>query len=332
MTVSSEAAAPGGAEPAPLISVVVPVYGTEAYLPQCLDSILAQTHANLEVLCVDDCSPGNAAEIIRDYAGRDARVRLISHAENQGLGSARNTGIRAARGALIGFVDSDDWLEPEMYARLLELMERAQADIVQCSAARMSEGRNIGSYPVSGGTRTRYTIHSMFGEGPTFVGAAWNKLYKTSLFLDNDIFYPDILFEDVATTPRLVHCAKRIASLPESYLNYRYRDDSIVNDISIARVEKRIDGLFSAMIILAGYFAARRAYSLEFVLNFRRYLMPQLERNIRIAQEVEDRGEALERCLRAIEVHLMGSDPGVRYFFPDQVKVMQGFRNRTRPG
>ena len=325
MTASSEEV---GGEP--LISVVVPVYNTEAYLRECLDSILGQTHGNLEILCVDDCSPDNSAELIREYAERDPRVTLVQHEENQGLGPARNTGIRAATGALNGCVDSDDWIEPEMYARLLETMQREQADIVQCSAARISDGRNIGSYPVSGGARNKFTMHSMFGERPKFVGAAWNKLYKTSLFLDNDIFYPAILFEDVATTPRLVHCAKRIASLPESYLNYRYRDDSIVNDVSIAKVEKRIDGLFSAMIILAGYFTARKAYSLEFVLNFREYLMPQLERNIRIAQEFSDRGEALERCLRAIEVHLMGTEPGIQYFFPDRVKVMQGFRNRTR--
>ncbi|MGI3170751.1 glycosyltransferase family 2 protein [Pseudooceanicola sp. C21-150M6] len=314
----------------PLISVVVPVYNTEPYLEECLDSLLNQDHENLEIICVDDCSPDNSIDILQKYGQSDPRVTTLRHEVNQGLGPARNTGIKAANGGLIGFVDSDDWIEPEMYSKLLELMQTSGADITQCSAARISDGRNIGSYPESNGVRTSFTMHSMFGEAPKFVGAAWNKLYRKSLFIDNDIFYPAILFEDVATTPRLLQCASAVASLSESYLNYRYRDDSIVNDVRPDKIIARLDGLFEGAMILARFFTARKVASLEFILNYRAYLMPQIHRNLRLAAEIDPSGEALESALSTLESYLLGEDERIRYFFPDRVRMIQRLRIETR--
>lgn len=306
-----------------LITIVVPIYGTEQYLPQCLDSLLAQEHEELEILCVDDCTPDNAVDVVRAYAAHDPRVTLLSHTVNQGLGPARNTGIRVAKGELIGFLDSDDWIDPQMYRMLHEVMMRDDADIVQSSARRMSDGRDIGSYPQSAGMRDQFVLHSMFGEDPKLVGAAWNKLYKTKLFRDNEIYYPPILFEDVATTPRLVHCSKRVSSVSESYLNYRYRDDSIVNSMNPTTLVKRIEGLFSASAILESYFRQRNAHSLEFILNFRDYFLPQIERNIRIARELEDAESAVADCMNMIRSHLNDKNAHCRYFFPDHKDVLK---------
>lgn len=315
-----------------LISIVVPIYGTEEYLPQCLQSILEQDYEQIEVLCVDDCTPDRSAEVVREFAARDTRVKLLQHEVNQGLGPARNTGISAASGDLIGFIDSDDWIEPQMFRVLHEVMQQTDADIVQCSAARMQDGRNIGTYPDSSGVRSKFVMHSMFGEEPRLVGAAWNKLYKTRLFLDNKIFYPNILFEDVATTPRLVHMCKRVASVSESYLNYRYRDDSIVNSVNVKTLIRRIEGLFSAADILADFFTLRKAHSLEFVLNFRRYMIPQVERNIRQAAEHEEGSEVLETCMGVIEAYLADTSRQARYFFPDHTETMAAFRREAALG
>ncbi|MBR1472441.1 MAG: glycosyltransferase [Lachnospiraceae bacterium] len=102
-----------------LISVIIPVYNKEAYLKRCLDSVLAQTHADLEVLLVDDGSTDGSCAVCEAYAAQDARVRLIRR-ENGGASAARNTGIEAAQGAYVGFVDADDWIEPGMYETLLQ--------------------------------------------------------------------------------------------------------------------------------------------------------------------------------------------------------------------
>ena len=99
----------------PLISVIVPVYKVEQYLAACVDSILAQTYPHIEVILVDDGSPDACPQLCDDYAAKDARVKVI-HQQNGGLAAARNAGLERATGALIGFVDSDDTIHPEMYA------------------------------------------------------------------------------------------------------------------------------------------------------------------------------------------------------------------------
>ena len=105
------------------ISVIVPVYNVEAYLPRCVESIMAQTYQNLEIFLVDDGTKDNCGAICDAYARQDNRVRVI-HKENGGLSSARNAGIDASTGEYLSFVDSDDWIEPDMYEKMMGLMEK----------------------------------------------------------------------------------------------------------------------------------------------------------------------------------------------------------------
>lgn len=309
------------------ITIVVPVYKTEKYIRECLESLLAQTYTELDIICVDDCSPDGSMDIVEEIGRRDSRVRFIKHDINQGLGPARNTGIAAAHGDLIGFVDSDDWIDPEMYQRLLELLDTHDADISQCSARRISKGRNIGSYPNSTGYRDKFLMHSMFGHGPCVVGAAWNKLYKTRLFHDHNITYPSILYEDVATTPRLLRMSSKVASTQESYLNYRFRDDSIVNSVDIETLIKRISGLLTASAILGDFFINMKDYSLEFIVNYRRFLIPQIERNIKIALRDGPDSDYFERCITEIETQIETKSRSLGFFLNDQQKLLKYFRN-----
>ena len=113
------------------ISVIIPVYKVEPYLRRCLDSVVSQTHHDLEIILVDDGSPDGCGAICDEYAARDSRF-LVLHTENRGAYAARNRALDCAKGEYISFVDGDDWLEPEIFARLLELEEYSDADIVQC--------------------------------------------------------------------------------------------------------------------------------------------------------------------------------------------------------
>ena len=113
------------------ISVIVPVYNVEQYLPASIDSILAQTHRELEIILVDDGATDSSGEICDQYAAKDSRVRVI-HKANGGVSSARNAGIDTATGAFIGFVDGDDTIEPEMYATLYADIQEHSADIALC--------------------------------------------------------------------------------------------------------------------------------------------------------------------------------------------------------
>lgn len=113
----------------PLFSVIVPMYKTEAYLPQCVESLRVQTLTNIEIILVDDGSPDDCGLLAEEYALEDTRIRVV-HRANGGLGPARNSGMAIARGEYVGFVDADDWVEPTMYEKLYQSASQAQADIV----------------------------------------------------------------------------------------------------------------------------------------------------------------------------------------------------------
>ena len=106
------------------VSVIIPVYNVEKYLPKCLESVTAQTYANLEIICVNDGSPDNSSAILEEYAKKDGRIIIINQ-ENTGLSGARNTGIRAASGEYIVFVDSDDWIDAETVETAVSKAENA---------------------------------------------------------------------------------------------------------------------------------------------------------------------------------------------------------------
>lgn len=116
----------------PLISIIVPVYNTAAYLRRCLDSILSQTYGHWEAILVDDGSTDGSGAICEEYASRDSRFQ-VTHRPNSGVAATRNAGLDAATGEYIGFVDSDDWIEPDMFRSMVMAILSRRADIATCN-------------------------------------------------------------------------------------------------------------------------------------------------------------------------------------------------------
>ena len=211
-----------------LISVIVPVYNVERYLEKCLDGILAQTYGNLEILVIDDGSTDRCGAICDSYALRDPRIRVF-HTENRGLSCARNLGLDHAKGDWIGFVDSDDWIEPDMYEVLLRRAEETGADIVECGFWRE------GSVP------EKTARHSLMLSGKAAVKAllqdklsncVWNKLWKRLCF-ETIRFPADRVFEDIATTYRIFNAVLLISCVPAAKYHYALRKDSLSNSHSM---------------------------------------------------------------------------------------------------
>ena len=212
----------------PLISVIVPVYNVEQYLPKCVDSILAQTYQNLEIILVEDGTKDRSGEICDAYAEKDPRIKVI-HKENGGLSSARNAGMDVARGEYFGFVDSDDWIEPETYESLMELARKYDADLV-CGGRYDVDGatgeRTIGLCP-----QKEECLSSMEMLGRVFIwdncdSAAWDKLYRRHLF--DGIRYPlGMVSEDIAIFYKLMEKVNRVALCNKPLYNYFHRENSI---------------------------------------------------------------------------------------------------------
>lgn len=166
-----------------LISVVVPVYNTAPWLPRCLDSLLAQTYENLEILVVNDGSRDDTGAVLDSYAARYSRIRAI-HKENGGVTSARLRGVAEAKGQWIGFVDGDDEIEPDMYARLLQNAKACGADISHCGHKTLFPDGRIVCVHSSGAVRyqDRMTGLQDLLDGGRMESSLWSKLYRRELF------------------------------------------------------------------------------------------------------------------------------------------------------
>ena len=163
------------------ISVIIPVYNVAEYLPACLDSILSQDHGDLEVILIDDGSRDDSGRICDDYAAADSRVRVI-HQQNGGAAAAKNAGLRVATGEYLSFVDSDDYLEPNVYSYMLAALKDAGADAVHCNFREVYQNRREDSLVNKGrnlvGSREYLVRFTKDWSCPLL----WNKLYKRSLF------------------------------------------------------------------------------------------------------------------------------------------------------
>lgn len=214
-----------------LISIIVPVYNTAAYLERCVDSILKQTYTQLEIILVDDGSTDASAKMCDAYAEQDDRVKVI-HKENGGLSSARNAGLREALGSYIGYVDSDDWIEPDMYKDLLGACLEHQADVAICKYASIYPEceDKVESDRVS--VLTRETLLEKYiGDDKDYViyNSVWSKLFKREL-VEGMLFPEGHNSEDIMYTTRSFCRADKAVYIDRCFYNYVLsRADSIMN-------------------------------------------------------------------------------------------------------
>lgn len=212
----------------PLISVVIPVYNVEDYVRKCIVSVINQTYSNLEILVVDDGSTDHSGQICDELAATDGRIRVF-HTFNGGLSAARNLGIDHATGFFIAFVDSDDWIEPDMYQFLYQQIIEYDADISVCSHY-IDKGNDIRckrqvNYPI---VCNRDEAMNMLMTDKILHNYAWDKLYKRSLF--EGLHYPEgILYEDIAFTYKVMYRTQRVLVYALPKYHYTVRPGSIVS-------------------------------------------------------------------------------------------------------
>ena len=189
----------------PKISVIVPVYNVEKYLPKCLDSILCQTFSNIEIICVNDGSTDNSRKILEEYKNKDSRIIIVDK-KNGGLSSARNAGMKVAKGEFFSFIDSDDWIDSSMLEKLYKNITSLDTDISICAVHQFDEtNQKIDD------SNPYYTLEYFdssfdnksfsYKETKPFIMdvcvMAWNKLYRRSLIDKCKAEFPDgLIFED----------------------------------------------------------------------------------------------------------------------------------------
>lgn len=206
----------------PKVSVIVPVYNVEKYLKKCLDSLINQTIQDIEIIVVNDGSKDNSEEIIKEYEKNNPEKIVYLKKENGGLSDARNYGIPYAKGEYIAFLDSDDYVELDMYEKMYELAKKENSDMVECDF--------YWEYP----NKTKIDIGIIYSNQKEMLQkarvVAWNKLIKRSIIEESKVQFPKgYRYEDVEFTYKLIPYLNKVSFAKEPFIHYIQRENSISN-------------------------------------------------------------------------------------------------------
>ncbi len=221
-----------------LVSIIIPFYNVEDYIEECLKSVINQTYKNLEIICVDDCSPDNSYIIVNKYIDIDKRIKLIRHKENLGLGGARNTGLQNANGKFVYFLDSDDYIENDYIEKMV--LNIKDADVIcnnkmlkfyEDGSKKFIDGKDIkNKYQVLDYTDDMYNL---------MLTSACSKMYRKDFLINNNLFFPNKLrFEDFYFINILKTKLRKIVFIYNSTYYYRQRKTSIIGQYKIKNNQK----------------------------------------------------------------------------------------------
>lgn len=230
------------------ISVIIPAYNVEDYVGRCLESCIRQTYQNLEIIVIDDESTDHTLEICKKYAECDDRVRVIS-AEHGGLSRTRNKGLQEATGEYLAFLDSDDFIRPNMYETLYCMLDRTAADVAVCDyyKGNYQDLAALPAMPESQRSELRVftgqeMLENWHGRYTRVETVVWNKLYRRNMWLEETgklVGFPEgVLFEDTHITHMIIDKADKIVYTDEKMYVYFERKESIVNTGVTCRMAK----------------------------------------------------------------------------------------------
>ncbi len=248
-----------------MISVIIPVYNVEKYISQCLDSVCNQTNKDLEIILVDDGSTDASGRICDEYACHDKRIQVI-HQKNSGAAAAKNVGLQVASGEYLSFVDSDDFLEPNAYRYMIQIMQTQNADVVQCSYRDVFKNHTK-DHILKNTTLNQIDFLALFTEDWT-CALLWDKLYRRSLF-EGISFETGHKIDDEYFTYRGIMNAKKIVRDSQIVYNYRKRASSVMYSSTSAQqiITDRVDYLRKRRKNVIAYFPQLRAVYDNHFLN-----------------------------------------------------------------
>lgn len=227
------------------VSIIIPIYNTEEFLERCMQSVIGQTLTDIEIVLVDDGSTDESGSLCDKFADKDNRIKVI-HKSNEGVSIARNAGIKIAQGEYIGFIDSDDWIERDMYYDLYNKAQETNAEIVMCDAITKYEGREdeedtITQLKASGIIKRQDIFPNLLIE---IAGAAWRCIYKRSFLEENNIKFPENLkiSEDRIFNIFAFGYCKQFYYIKNGYYNRFVRMGSAVNSYHKDSIDIAIDG------------------------------------------------------------------------------------------
>lgn len=244
----------------PKISIIIPVYNTEKYISECLESCINQSLNELEIIVVDDCTPDSAMNIVEKYREKDSRIKIIHHEKNKGLGGARNTGLREAIGEYLWFIDSDDYINTTACQTLYDYARKHDLEILQFSSCNFTEKDEKKIYELNllNNPWTKSKILNPSDKKSGLSGCpnvtAWSYITKTD-FIKNFEFREGVYHEDVDFTLKLFSQCKRFETVSYTAYYYRINPESITNT---TLSEKRMNDMKILCNVLKDYIKEKK--------------------------------------------------------------------------
>ncbi len=271
-----------------LISVIVPVFNVEQYLANCIKSILNQSFKDFELILVDDGSPDNSGEICEKYAQMDSRIKVVHHA-NGGLSFARNTGINAAKGDYLAFIDSDDFVFPHYLEILANACLENDADMSVCSMIRCSTKDSLVDFTEKF-PEDKYEIFEddkmkVFFTTKKINTMAWGKLYKRFIF--ESIKFPINKYnEDVYTTYKTIHLANKVVCCDYPGYVYRMNEKSIINEAFSLKKMDPVEGCLERAEFIEQHYPHLKKYAYRSVVRFSNQALLSMGKSLECNHEV----------------------------------------------
>lgn len=271
------------------ISVIIPVYNTEKYLKRCLDSVIHQTFKDIEIIIVNDGSTDNSSSIIDKYKNKDSRIIVINQ-DNNGLSEARNSGIKVSSGKYISFVDSDDTISLDMLNIVHKQLIKENSELIIFRYQRLSNETEIVLYrDIDYENMTKEEIFRL-SVSLKIIPVSWNKVYKRSLFIDNNLYFPkNMYFEDCALIFKLIYFAKKVSFLNKILYNWYDIEGSITNSISEKHIYDRIKLLLTIKDFLQKY-EIYKIYQKEYLFSIVQTLY-KIEYSLKFEKNIEKKSK-----------------------------------------
>ena len=299
----------------PKISLIIPVYNVQEYIEKALQSVVNQTFKDFEVIIVNDGSKDQSVEIVKKFIKKYDNFRLINQ-ENQGLSGARNTGLKEAKGEYIAFIDSDDFIENNFLEELYNLAVDNDADISYCNCKIYYPKMN---WSLAMPFVSRSKVYSKQKALKTLImdvrlhHYAWNKLYKKTLFTDNNIDFPNMFFEDIATTPRLLYFANKCAVSSKGLYHYTRRKGSILSTMNV----KKVNDYTASLGIVRNFIDKQGEYD-KYKINLKLYSLRVMFVNYYSIFDMHFR----EMNFKGMATNMKRSNDSIKYFVGKNYKTV----------
>ena len=312
----------------PAISIIIPVYNTEAFIKDCLDSIVAQTFTDFEAIIIDDGSTDNGARIAAGYASSDSRFRLIGQ-PNKGPSEARNTGLKIMRGEYVTFVDSDDCVAPNFLETLFYIARLHQADIACCSIQNISKNEQTLQAAAGSASTTKSTwlmpekasCISLYQDSlPDY--SAWNKLYKSSLW-KNKQFPAGTIYEDLAIIPEILLSANKVAITKAKLYLYRKR---LGSELATQKNHQKITSL---LVIAEDVFEKAKSKTKPLYKAARSMLLSASFSILMRTDDTEEFAEYREKALANIRKYRLGAFFDLKIRMRNRMAILLSYLPRS---